>query len=246
MSSERDDGSAGTAAETAAEAADGNQTSAPEADDLESGPGEDASGATGGDVADDGEELEELRDRHLRLAAEFDNYRKRTRRQLVEQRERAQGDLIRELLEILDDLSRVTEAAPDATSAAALREGVELVSRKFRKTLRDAGLSRVEAEGEIFDPNVHEALTSVPTDDPDQDDRVAEVLTEGYRLDDRLLRPARVTVYQYDGGGSGSDSGGGFGGDSGGGFGGDSGEGEPAPETAAGRSERGEDDDARD
>lgn len=145
------------------------------------------------------EELESLNDRHLRLAAEFDNYKKRTRRQLVEQRDRAQADLAREILEVLDDLARVASSDPDATSPEALHEGVELVERKLRKKLGDAGVHRIEAAGRPFDPELHDALASVPTDDPEEDGMVAEVIAEGYRHGDRLLRPAQVAVKQHEG-----------------------------------------------
>lgn len=149
------------------------------------------------EIRDQLQELEELRDKHLRLAAEFDNYRKRTRRELSGQREQAQAELAGELLEVLDDFTRITESAREGTSAEALLEGVEMVERKLRKVLEDAGLRAVEAEGERFDPRAHEALTTTPVDDPDEDGVVSQVLVRGYRFGDRLLRPARVEVQKY-------------------------------------------------
>ena len=148
------------------------------------------------EIREELQELEELRDRHLRLAAEFDNYRKRTRRQMAEERERAQAELAREILEVLDDLGRVAASGSDSASVESLHEGVEMVERKLRKKLQDAGISRIEAAGQPFDPELHEALSSVPTEDPEKDGRVAEVITEGYRFGDRLLRPAQVAVNQ--------------------------------------------------
>lgn len=149
------------------------------------------------EIRDRLEELERLRDKHLRLAAEFDNYRKRTRRELAGQRKEAQAALAGELLDVLDDFSRVTESARESEDAAALREGVEMVERKFRRILEEAGLSRIDAGGERFDPHEHEALTTTPVDDPDEDGVVSQVLVEGYRFGDRLLRPARVEVQKY-------------------------------------------------
>lgn len=149
------------------------------------------------EIRDRLEELERLRDKHLRLAAEFDNYRKRTRRELAGQRKEAQAALAGELLDVLDDFSRVTESARESEDAAALREGVEMVERKLRRILEEAGLSRIDAGGERFDPHEHEALTTTPVDDPDQDGVVSQVLVEGYRFGDRLLRPARVEVQKY-------------------------------------------------
>lgn len=212
MSHDRDDRPSGPGTETAeaeeaASGAPGSET-APRASDGGTEPRTDDGEAAAAreeerlseEIREELQELEELRDRHVRLAAEFDNYRKRTRRELVEQRERAQADLIRDLLEVLDDLDRVADTAPESTSAGALQEGVEMVSRKFRKILEDVGLARIDAEDQRFDPNVHEALTSIPTEDPELDGRVADVVIPGYRVGERLLRPARVAVYQRDSG----------------------------------------------
>lgn len=148
--------------------------------------------------AEDGllQDLEALQDRHLRLAAEFENYRKRTRRELAEMRRRSQADLVAGLLDVLDDLTRVAHAAPDAT-VQSLMDGVGLVEAKMRKALGDAGLRRIEAAGQPFDPNIHEALATRPTTDPRQDDIVCNVIVDGYMFDDMLVRPARVQVAKY-------------------------------------------------
>ena len=151
--------------------------------------------------AEDGllQDLEELQDRHLRLAAEFENYRKRTRRELVEMRRRSQADLVAGLLDVLDDLTRVAHAAPaipDAT-VQSLMDGVGLVEAKMRKALGDAGLTRIEAAGQPFDPNLHEALATRPTTDPREDDLVCNVIVDGYMFDEILVRPARVQVAKY-------------------------------------------------
>ncbi len=142
-------------------------------------------------------ELEELRDRHLRLAAEFENYRRRTREELRQGRSAAHADLASRLLEVLDDLSRVAETPCEATTTEALHEGVGLVERKMMKVLTDAGMEAIQPEGETFDPNLHEALLMTPTDEPEKDDRVAQVFLTGYKFGDRLLRPARVAVFQF-------------------------------------------------
>jgi molecular chaperone GrpE len=142
-------------------------------------------------------ELERLRERHLRLAAEYDNYRKRTRRELAEAGERARGDLVARLLDGLDDLERVLATPAEATTVEALHEGVELVQRKLQKELTDIGLERIAAEGAPFDPRLHDALLTIPVDDPEQDEVVSRVLVNGYRLGERVLRPARVEVMKY-------------------------------------------------
>ncbi len=143
-------------------------------------------------------ELGDLRDRHLRLMAEFENYRKRTRRELGEVRDRGQSDLAAALLEVLDDLGRVAETPAEATTVEALREGVELVDRKLRKKLEDAGLAPVPAaEGDRFDPSIHEAVVTAAVDDPALDDRIGRVFSPGYLFGDRLLRPAQVEVQKH-------------------------------------------------
>ncbi len=142
------------------------------------------------------QELQELQDRHLRLAAEFENYRKRTRLELAEMRLRAQADLIRCLLEVLDDLGRVAEATPDAT-VESLQEGIALVELKMRRELDDAGLARIEAAGKRFDPNLHEAIVTRPVSEPEEDDLVSRVFLEGYTFGPVLVRPARVEVSKY-------------------------------------------------
>lgn len=143
-------------------------------------------------------ELEALRDRHLRLAAEFDNFRRRTRRELLEAGELARADLAGKLLEALDDLQRVADTPCDSTTTEVLHQGIELVARKLSKTLEDAGMQAVHPLGERFDPNLHEALVMTPTDDPEQDELVSQVILVGYRLGERLLRPAQVTVLRYE------------------------------------------------
>ncbi len=142
-------------------------------------------------------ELRTLNDQHLRLAAEFDNYRKRNERDRSRLATRLQADLVASLLDVLDDLQRVEESGV-GTDAESVLEGVRLVEKKFFGVLEAAGLETLDAEGAAFDPEVMEALAAVPTDDPDQDHRVADVFQRGYRFRGVLVRPARVRVWQYD------------------------------------------------
>ncbi|MCY3699831.1 MAG: nucleotide exchange factor GrpE [Gemmatimonadetes bacterium] len=143
-------------------------------------------------------ELAALQDRHLRLAAEFDNFRRRTRRELGDAGERARADLAGKLLELMDDLQRVADTPLEGTTTEALHEGIGLVARKFAKLLSDTGVEPVNPVNERFDPNLHDALMMTPTHDPEQDELVSHVVLIGYRLGDRLLRPARVTVYRHE------------------------------------------------
>jgi molecular chaperone GrpE len=142
-------------------------------------------------------ELEAARERHLRLAAEFDNYRKRVARDQMESVARAQAGLVGRLVDVLDDLERVTHHSENST-VESLLNGVELVERKLRSTLEAAGLERIAAEDALFDPAVMEALMTVPADSADEDDHVADVFQPGYRYQGVLLRPARVRVKKFE------------------------------------------------
>jgi molecular chaperone GrpE len=140
-------------------------------------------------------ELEKERDEYLdslqRLKAEFDNYRKRTAREQASFASRANESLLKELLPILDDLERALEAAEEHEEAK-LEEGVRLVHRALEEALRKQGLEVIETDGP-FDPHVHEALLTQPGDEAEPGS-VLQVLQKGYRLGDRVLRPARVVV----------------------------------------------------
>ena len=142
-------------------------------------------------------EFEALHDRHLRLAAEFDNYRKRIERERAELWTRAQADLVKRLLEVLDDLQRVSAFDAESATAQSLLEGAQLVEKKMRHVLESGGLEPIEAQGEYFNPETMEALTSVPTERPEEDDLVVQVFQKGYRFKGHLIRPARVQVKKH-------------------------------------------------
>jgi molecular chaperone GrpE len=148
------------------------------------------------------EELESVNDRLLRLAAEFENFRKRTRREQADLSATAQADLARRLLSTLDDLARVSSTPPETTTVEALDQGLDLILRNLRKELEEAGLTRIEALGARFNPEVHQSLMMAETQDPELDDTVSSVFVDGYEFRGRLLRPAQVEVLNYspDGG----------------------------------------------
>ena len=141
-------------------------------------------------------EAEAQRDEYLddlrRVAADFENFRKRAARDQENLVARAHERLVKELLPVLDDLERALEAAAEHEEAK-LEEGVRLVGRQLRQTLEKEGLEEIETDGH-FDPHVHEALLSQPSEA--EDGAVIQVLQKGYRLGDRVLRPARVVVSQ--------------------------------------------------
>ena len=143
--------------------------------------------------------LDEQRDRYLRLAAEYDNFRKRTQKERAESGARAQADLARQLIDSLDDLSRFSALDPASTDSATLVKGVDLVEKKLRKALAASGLEMVEALDQPFDPTVHEAVATEPALSSEDDNMVAKVYQPGDRFGGQLLRPARVVVKQWNG-----------------------------------------------
>jgi molecular chaperone GrpE len=138
--------------------------------------------------------LEAERDEHLndlkRVAAEFENYRKRVLRDQESLVARAHERLVKELLPVLDDLERALAAAEEHEEAT-LEEGVRLVHRELAAALQREGLAEIETEGQ-FDPHVHEALLSQPSEA--EAGSVIEVVQKGFKLGDRVVRPARVVV----------------------------------------------------
>jgi molecular chaperone GrpE len=143
------------------------------------------------------EEFDGLNDRHLRLAAEFNNYRRRVEAERLDVWGRAQAEIVRRFIDVLDDLQRV--AGLDLTNATVegIMEGIDLVERKFVRMLADAGVEVVDPVGETFDPERMEAMMRVPAESEEHDDKVAEVFQKGYMLDGNLIRPARVSVHKH-------------------------------------------------
>lgn len=146
------------------------------------------------------DEVAQARDRHLRLAAEFDNYRKRIAKERVELSDRAQAAFVIRLVDVLDDLDRIVDDARN-TPPDALREALVLVDRKLRKELEAAGVERIDPVGRAFDPSEHEAVSTVPPPDPAKDHVVSATFQTGYRFKGQLVRPARVQVYSTQGAG---------------------------------------------
>lgn len=168
-------------------------------------PEADAAGAP--DAAADGaSELETLRsevadlnDRLLRMAAEMENLRKRTEREIADARQYAVAAFARDVLTVGDNLARALEAVPEEARAAgdgglkSLADGVELTERELAKTLEKHGVKKLSPKGEKFDPNFHQAMFEVPRDDAPPG-TVAEVVQDGYAISQRVLRPALVGV----------------------------------------------------
>jgi len=135
-------------------------------------------------------ERDALYDRLARLQAEFDNVRKRQAKENADFRDYALTNAIRELLPILDSLDRALQTQPEGEE---FRKGVQLIDRQFHDALAKLGVQPIEAKGQPFDPNLHQAIQLVQSDDVEQN-HVVDELQRGYRIKDRLLRPAMVTV----------------------------------------------------
>src|SRR5579859_6806149 len=137
------------------------------------------------------QQAQEADDRLLRLAADFENYKKRAARERAEYVALANERLLKELIPILDDLERALNAA-EQHEEAQLEEGVRLVYRSLASLLERQGVKEISTDGK-FDPHVHEALLAQPSDEAEQGD-VLDVIQKGYTLGDRVVRPARVIV----------------------------------------------------
>lgn len=158
-----------------------------------------AGAVTGAPVGDERLEraLATERDKHLRLAAEFDNFRKRTARERQEAGGRAQADLVLGLLEALDDIMRFADLDPATVDSATVVQGVGMVEKKMIKSLSGHGLEMVDPSGHPFDPAFHEAVATEPAATEAEDHLVARVYQPGFVFRGQLLRPARVVVKQW-------------------------------------------------
>ncbi len=136
-------------------------------------------------------------DKYLRLAAEFDNYKKRSLKERTEAHTRAQADLVAKLVDALDDLARFAHVDPAQTDAKTYHDGVDMVERKVWKQLDALGVTRIDQPGVPFDPNQHEAVTMAPASAAAQDHTVGAILQPGYKIGDALIRPARVVVLNW-------------------------------------------------
>lgn len=138
-------------------------------------------------------ERDRMREQLLRIAADFDNFRKRSRKEIEEVRRRTIEDTVREVLPIIDNLERATEATAEATDVEAVAAGVQMVLRGFEEVANRLGLKRVKSLGQMFDPTLHDAMQQEGTNEHPPGTIVTEVVP-GYELGDRLLRPAIVVV----------------------------------------------------
>lgn len=140
--------------------------------------------------------IEEQKDKYLRLSAEFDNYRKRTLKEKAELIKNGGEKAISAILPILDDLERALQNMQKADDVKAMYEGIDLIYQKFLKGLSQEGLQKMEPVGEVFDTDYHEAVALVPAPSEDQKGKVLDCVQTGYKLNDKVIRHAKVVVAQ--------------------------------------------------
>ncbi len=139
-------------------------------------------------------DYQDLKDKYLRLYAEFDNYKKRTIREKVDLMNTAARDTITALLPVLDDFDRAKKIAEDESTAETFSEGVRLVYNKLYNILEQKGLEPMESDGEPFDPELHEAFTEIPAPSEEMKGRVVDTIEKGFKLKDKIIRHAKVVV----------------------------------------------------
>lgn len=147
------------------------------------------------------EEIEELniqvseaKDKYLRLFAEFDNFKKRNIRERMDLMKNASQDAFSALLPVIDDFDRAKTSADDASSEEAFSEGVLLVYNKLNSILNSKGLKKMDSTGEVFDPEMHEAITKIPAPTEEMKGKIIDTIESGYYLNDKIIRYAKVVV----------------------------------------------------
>ena len=140
------------------------------------------------------QQITELKDKYLRLAAEFENYKRRTVKEKLNMMGTAARDTLSALLPVLDDFDRAKKNAEDESSTEPFSEGVMMVYNKLTNTLQQKGVKAMESNGEVFDPELHEAITDIPAPSEDMKGKVIDTVEKGYYLNDVILRHAKVVV----------------------------------------------------
>jgi molecular chaperone GrpE len=139
-------------------------------------------------------ELKEKDDKYLRLYAEFENYKRRTSAERIELFKTAGQEIMLAMIPVLDDFERALKAMESANDVASVKEGIELVSHKFKNTLMHKGLKPMESIGQPFNADLHEAITNIPAPTEDMKDKVIDEVEKGYYLGDKVIRYAKVVV----------------------------------------------------
>jgi len=139
-------------------------------------------------------QIAELKDKHLRLFSEFDNYRKRTTKERIELFKTASSEIIIELLSVLDDFDRANKSFETATDCEPVKEGFALIHSKLQGILAKKGLENMDSQGKEFDTDFHEAITEIPAPTKELKSKVVDVIEKGYLLNGKVIRFAKVVV----------------------------------------------------
>lgn len=139
-------------------------------------------------------ELDEAKDKYLRLVAEFENFRKRNAKERLELTQTAGKEIIQALLDVLDDSERATKQLETSEDIATIKEGISLVFNKLHTTLQHKGLKVMDSMGQEFNPDIHEAIAEVPSPSEEMTGKILDVVQPGYYLNDKLIRHAKVVV----------------------------------------------------
>lgn len=139
-------------------------------------------------------ELEDQKDKYIRLLAEFENYKRRTTKERLELFKTAGLDVIKDLLPALDDIDRADQALASSKDIDAVKDGLKLMSDKLRNILSQKGLKEIECKGQPFDTDTMEAITEIPAPAPELQGKVVDVLEKGYTLNEKIIRYAKVVV----------------------------------------------------
>ncbi len=139
-------------------------------------------------------ELQEQKDKYLRLSADFDNYRKRTLKEKIELAKLAGEEILVKILPVLDDLERAMRSIEEAHDLEAVKEGMNLIYNKFKEYLNQQGVQEIDAMHQEFDTDVHEAVTQIPVEDKELKGKVVDIIEKGYTLNDKVIRYSKVVI----------------------------------------------------
>lgn len=140
------------------------------------------------------EEYQELYDKHLRLYSEFENFRRRSKKESADAKEKGRTDMVLAVLPVLDDFERALNSISESAESKEVYDGIELIYNKLKNTLNEQGLQEMEPKGKEFDPEYHEAMTKTQAQSEEQKGKVVDVVEKGYMLNDRIVRHAKVVV----------------------------------------------------
>ena len=140
------------------------------------------------------EDILKEKDKYMRLAAEFDNYRKRTLKEKIDMSKTAGQEILCGILPVLDDIDRAVSAVGESMDIDAVKEGIYLIQNKLKDFMTQRGVKEIIAENSEFDTDIHEAITKIPVPDPALKGKVVDVIQKGYYLNDKVIRFAKVVV----------------------------------------------------